>query len=171
MRGNSGGDIHTRAGIMASAIATPQYFRFCLKCLQEDSNKYGETYWHRLHQIPGVLFCPSHKIPLQDSKTPLQGFNKHEYYTANPETCYFDCDRPNYSSAIAEKLITLAQDVSILIEEIYPSKTLEWFTKRYQTLLIVKGYANTNGRVQQKKLIDDFVLFYGKDFLETLDSI
>ena len=171
MRGIYGGNIHTRAGIMASAINTPNYFRFCPDCLQETLDKYGETYWHRLHQVPGVLFCPIHKIPLQNSQIPIQGFSKHEYYAASLENCPVDSDRQNYGKAIAKRLITLSQDTFYLLENTFPSRTREWFTKRYQTLLIEKGYANSTGRVKQKRLIDDFVFFYGQDFLQAIDSM
>lgn len=58
MRGNFGGDIHTRTGIMASSIKSPTHFRFCSKCKEEDKLKYGEAYWHRLHQIPVYWFAP-----------------------------------------------------------------------------------------------------------------
>lgn len=78
MKALSGGDIHTRAGIMASSITMPRYFRFCPKCFEEDLQNYGEPYWHRLHQTPGVLACPMHGYLLQDSTVILQGLNKHE---------------------------------------------------------------------------------------------
>lgn len=171
MKGINGGDIHTRAGIMASAISTPQYFRFCSECLQEDLEKYGETYWHRLHQIPGVLFCPTHKIPLQNSLISIQGSNKHEYYAASEENCQTNLAKCNYSQDVPEKLILLGQNISNLLQNNYPCRTKEWFTKKYKTLLIEKRYANATGRVKQKKLIDDFIFFYGKDFLETANSI
>lgn len=171
MRGKAGGDIHTRGGIVASTINTPTYFRFCQSCCQENLKQYGETYWHRLYQIPGVLFCPIHKIPLQDSKSPQQSFNKHEYYFASPENCAISADPFTYSTVTTKKLLTLVQNISYLLEKDFPSRTLEWVTKRYRTLLIEKGYANVTGRVQQKRLIDDFVFFYGREFLEILDSM
>ena len=43
MKSTKGGNIHTTAGVMASAISIPRYFRFCPECLQEDLNQHGET--------------------------------------------------------------------------------------------------------------------------------
>ena len=31
-----------------------RYLRYCPLCAREDRERYGETYWHRLHQIQGV---------------------------------------------------------------------------------------------------------------------
>ena len=171
MKSAKGGNIHTTAGVMASSILTPQYFRFCPDCLKEDLEKHGETYWHRLHQIQGVVFCPVHKVALQNSQIPIQGFNKHQYEAATEFNCQVvdlkNCDR---NLTVKEQLINLAQDISLLIEGAYPSRTLEWFTKRYQTLLIERGYANVSGRVKHEKLIDNFLYFYDTEFLEILDS-
>ena len=37
-----------------------RYLRYCPECAAEDIRKYGETYWHRLPQLPGVKYCPDH---------------------------------------------------------------------------------------------------------------
>lgn len=41
--------------------------------------KYGETYWHRIHQVPGVNVCPKHKTLLEDSIVEINTYNKQEY--------------------------------------------------------------------------------------------
>ncbi len=170
MKSAKGGNIHTTAGVMASSIFTPQYFRFCPDCLKEDLEKHGETYWHRLHQIQGVVFCPVHKVALQNSQIPIQGFNKHQYEAATEFNCQTRDSKLEYSQTVNEQLINLAQDISLSIDGAYPNRTLEWFTKRYQTLLTERGYANVSGRVKHEKLIDDFLYFYDMEFLEILDS-
>ena len=170
MKSEKGGNIHTLAGVMASGISTPQYFRFCPECLKSDLNKHGEAYWYRLHQVPGVLFCPTHKMLLQNSQIPLQGMNKHQYYAANELNCQKTDTQAHYHPSTSQHLFVLAQNIAHLLDNVYPSRTLEWFTRRYRTLLIEQGYANTTGRVKQKKLLDDFVFFYGREFLNILDS-
>jgi len=37
-----------------------RYLRYCPLCASDDKNKYGETYWHRKHQIPAINICPIH---------------------------------------------------------------------------------------------------------------
>lgn len=170
MKSDRGGAIHTAAGIMASTIYTPRYFRFCPDCLQEDLSKYGETYWHRLNQIQGVLLCPVHKILLQNSQFPIQGFNKHQYEAASQINCPSNVEESTFNKTVTQQLIKLAQNIAQLLENNYPSTTLDLLGKRYQTLLIKRGYANITGRIKQKKLIDDFLGFYDTEFLEVLNS-
>lgn len=41
--------------------------RYCPACAREDRKKYGETYWHRSHQMEGVRACPIHGCCLEES--------------------------------------------------------------------------------------------------------
>lgn len=34
--------------------------KYCPLCVKEDKNKYGVSYWHRIHQIPIIDVCPLH---------------------------------------------------------------------------------------------------------------
>lgn len=170
MKADFGGDIHTRVGIMASSMKMFRYLRFCPKCLEEDLQNYGEAYWHRIHQTPGVLVCPVHGVTLQDSTISTEGFNRHEYYAINPENCPVAL-MPNYSQETLNKLLLLAQDIYYLMNSQLASRELEWFQKKYITLLIDKGFANANKRVNLKKLIDNFLFFYGNQMLEAVNSM
>lgn len=44
-----------------------KYLRWCPRCVEEDREKYGETYWHRAHQIAGVNICVKHRRRLCNS--------------------------------------------------------------------------------------------------------
>ena len=38
--------------------------KYCPTCYLLDTEKYGEPFWHRVHQIPLLGYCPMHNIPL-----------------------------------------------------------------------------------------------------------
>ncbi|MBD2048750.1 TniQ family protein [Coleofasciculus sp. FACHB-64] len=171
MKGDSGGDIHTRAGIMASSITMPKYFRFCPSCRDEDLKNYGELYWHRIHQIPGVLVCPFHSEVLQDSLFSLQGFNKHEYYAASTDNCSLTKEQSIFSPETLKKLLVLAKDSWWLLNSEVASQEPQWFRKQYTNLMIEQRLATATGRIQQKKLIDSFLFFYGHEMLSTVYSL
>lgn len=44
-----------------------RFMRYCPLCAKEDREEHGETYWHRIHQMPGVDICPVHFCKLLDS--------------------------------------------------------------------------------------------------------
>lgn len=37
-----------------------RYMRYCPLCVRNDRKQYGETYWHRLHQMRNVNLCAVH---------------------------------------------------------------------------------------------------------------
>lgn len=41
--------------------------RYCPLCAEEEREQYGETFWHRLPQIPLLTICPKHKCRLVNS--------------------------------------------------------------------------------------------------------
>lgn len=37
---------------------------YCELCAQEDKVRWGYTYWHRRHNLPGLDWCMKHRVPL-----------------------------------------------------------------------------------------------------------
>ncbi|MFG6487967.1 TniQ family protein [Roseateles sp. BYS78W] len=37
----------------------------CADCVRADVDRFGISYWHREHQLPGVLWCARHRTPLR----------------------------------------------------------------------------------------------------------
>ncbi len=70
-----------------------RYLRFCPLCVKEDREIYGETYWHRKHQIRNMRICPKHKCILMESSVPAKSeqsftFCPAENYTYNSDVVF-----------------------------------------------------------------------------------
>ncbi len=52
---------------------TDRFLRYCPLCAREDREQYGETYWHRGHQMVGVNVCPMHECYLVNSSILISG--------------------------------------------------------------------------------------------------
>ncbi len=63
-----------------------RYLRYCPVCVKVDREKYGETYWHRIHQIYGLSICPRHLCRLYDSDIPIKRKQSPDLITAE-EAC------------------------------------------------------------------------------------
>ena len=46
--------------------------RYCPLCLIRDALTVREPFWHQVHQLYGVKYCPVHCIPLQDSDISIE---------------------------------------------------------------------------------------------------
>lgn len=50
-----------------------RYLRYCPVCAKEDRERYGETYWHRSHQLYGNDICYRHECYLINSSVMIGG--------------------------------------------------------------------------------------------------
>lgn len=65
--------IYKAVGMIQYRKRCVELLRFCLKCALEDEVLYGEPYWHRNHQLPGVLVCTKHGEFLRPTKVTMHG--------------------------------------------------------------------------------------------------
>lgn len=82
MRSNTGDSIHTRAGIAASGVKTQVCFRYCPECIRLQLAKFGEYYWRRIHQLPGLSVCKEHSCKLESSPAFFHPKEKHLFAAA-----------------------------------------------------------------------------------------
>lgn len=64
--GNYGNNINRLIGCHSTRFSTERSLRFCPLCSQEDRERHGVLYWHRLHQFVEVLVCPVHRVMLEN---------------------------------------------------------------------------------------------------------
>lgn len=67
------GNYHNLMAIPKSKDGTQRYLRYCPICADADRSQYGETYWHRIHQMIGVNICPLHFCRLINSNVIISG--------------------------------------------------------------------------------------------------
>lgn len=46
----------------------------CPRCAEEDFQYHGFSYFRRIHQLPGITFCPRHKVALVSGSSGLYGY-------------------------------------------------------------------------------------------------
>jgi hypothetical protein len=57
--------------VLQNATAGGGYRRFCSRCTDVELRVHGESYWHRQHNLPGVLACAQHGEYLKESEMPI----------------------------------------------------------------------------------------------------
>lgn len=61
-----------------------KFLKYCPICAKEDRDKYGETYWHRIHQVRNIMICPKHYCKLINSTVSI--YNKSDRLLIAAET-------------------------------------------------------------------------------------
>nr|WP_283205671.1 TnsD family Tn7-like transposition protein [Garciella nitratireducens] len=64
----------------------------------------------------------------------------------------------------------MAEDAEILLNNHFGFKEPDWFKNQFRAKLIEKGYARMNNYIHQKKLKEDFIEFYGYEYLKLVQS-
>jgi len=67
------GNYHNLLPIPNRKNNSDRYLRYCPICVKQDREKYGETYWHRTHQMIGLGVCPIHGCCLMNSNVVISG--------------------------------------------------------------------------------------------------
>ena len=169
MSNGQGAVSYIRIGLISNTINLNKYFRFCPECFTEDIERFGEPYWHRSHQVTGVFICSKHKIPLYNSKELIRAGNRQRFISASHENCIVE-NEINYSNDLMEKMLWMTEDVEVLLNNKFQFRESEWFRSQFRVKLIEKGYARMNNYIHQKKLKQDFIGFYGHEYLNLVQS-
>lgn len=147
--------------------------RYCPLCAKDDKDKYGESYWHRCHQVEGNRVCHKHGCCLEDSG--IIGSGQKEFIALEDIS---SLSKPNYLSEYQESYMRLDKDIEwvmIHYREImlkYKEDTF-FFEKRNTGFLYKKGLTTIKGRIRQDDLKEQFRNFilnqYGQDFYDNDD--
>lgn len=170
MQGYDGSSVHMRSGVMASRIPAPERLRFCPICKQVDEDCFGMAYWHRLHQVPGVLVCPSHNTFLENSSARRSSDRKHfQFITADAATEIVPPRSLDSSNREHQILLKVAHDAAWLLER--PSLGINpgVLYNRYLRLLIDRSLATYTGSIHVEKLLNEFRGFYPNTLLTSFN--
>lgn len=168
MQEGHGWGVHTIAGLVASTVKSPRFFRICPDCQRQDLRTLGETYWRRSHQLPGALVCAAHLCFLEDSTAQMSHrWSKHSFEPARPiRTVATYLDSKNSTHRF---LLDIARAANQLLKMQCLSRTsLVQLQQSYLALLERRGLATQSGRVYIAELETQFVAFYGLDLLHQL---
>ncbi len=130
----------------------PDYARFCPQCTQEDIQNFGETYWHRIHQIPGIHICQTHKCWLENSNFMIK--KQHLNLVSAQETIPKTCKTKPISSGVYETLqLRFAENAAWLLKNPEHNVFFENIQNKYLNILCKQDLASKTGqRFFQKKI-------------------
>ncbi len=167
-RDTGGPGMHFRAGLTSNHIALPRWLRFCPQCAEEDRAYYGECYWHRVHQVPGVEICPRHGVYLQNSTVSLRDNKRWEFTSAEHA---IPCVTPSISASAdpsREVLLQIALDATWLLNQHSPESRLDFIHTQYEVLLSDLHLATYQGKTHIGKLTAAFETSYAPALLRRL---
>ena len=159
------GQVRKPAHIYAAVPRKGYSLRYCPLCIQEDSQNYGEPYYHVEHQIPLSSVCVRHRCYLiqLDIHNPELALNGRFWPLSQEETCAEAVECKQESELRVNRLIYEYWKMPI------SAGPTEGHNNLIQTLLN-GGYLNIQPKVgpvvNKTKLYEDLYSFHGKESVE-----
>lgn len=170
MVNESGGKANIKCGIIVKSTDKNKYLRFCPKCMEEDIKKYGETYWHRTHQIPEYMVCSKHKTLIQNSSVEINRHNRYKIIAADIDNCVPKVDNNMIlSQKTYERLIILSQNIEFLLKENTIRRENNWFKENYKNYLKSLNFCSVKGVVKLETISKELEKYFGEEFLSLLN--
>lgn len=169
MKHNNAQGIYAKIGIVAGGVCNKKNLHYCPECVKDDIDRTGEGYFHRIHQVPGVLVCPIHLCKLY--KYEVNDNEVGRISLINMNLKYIDFT-PRYidDNKINEVLIKIAKSSRYILNNHLININQNILVKRYKNMLQKSGLITPKNRVRQKKLNSLFKKRYSDTLLEILDS-
>ncbi|MBO9497515.1 TniQ family protein, partial [Thalassotalea sp. G20_0] len=148
-------------GTLASTVKNFRFLRFCPQCVEDDRQYMGAAYWHRVHQLPGVLVCPFHECPTFNSQVDKQHTAYQLYASAEK---YAKENARQSKLVVDDKLLSIAQASAELLRSYQPHAKLE----TYRNQLLSLGFNHGGNAINQKMLAEGFIRYWEVERLEKL---
>ena len=140
--------------------------RFCIKCLEEQK-EHGFTYFIREHQLPGVLVCYRHHVPLSIGCRTCgpYPFRKAAIFLPGECNCKLEIDPLNLEinpNLKYDHLIWIAEQSSYLVN------SKEGFQGELYSaikMMLTDNGVMRGGLVNRRKLAKDITVRFGENFL------
>lgn len=173
MSEDGGSAAHLTSGIMASVVRNSDSLRLCPACLAEDIQKNGEPYWHREHQLPGMIICSIHEIELISRCNECEDPFSHSSISKGFNVCPLFCGNGHdlskrYVRKVDDRIIQISKGIADLFKfcrlGLIPSNLREIYLSRLSQM----DLRTVNNRIRQEELRSKFLTMFTVDFLKGL---
>ncbi len=162
--------VHKILGLSGSSIKYPVWLRYCPSCVLSDRRQFGETYWHRQHQLQGVRACTIHQVFLENSSVATRNregklFCAERFALANQARCLKSEDPSDRAYSY------LARDAAWLLSQTSPSRLgVEALRDGFAAVLRDTGFVMRDGRRRLTEVARAVKNAYPQELLRSLQN-
>ena len=165
MCGDNGKIVYRCTNLENSNIPRKGWFRYCSQCVMDDRIKYGECYWHRLHQIHGVLVCPKHHLLLVSCTAEEQDLASRGTIPAEQILSQVSTTLRIFTDIEMKVAERIATSIAFLLE--HPQPTIDLHLQ-YRLLLERHHLLQSNGTLRITEIVETFKAMFSHPLLKAL---
>lgn len=132
--------------------------RFCASCVQDDLKMFGESYWHRKHNLPFVDECHLHRLPLLQLQKSIDSFAAG----CSPAECKSAPVGRILQGEVAE---WLANQCHFKLDTTFRQRVEDWSTA-YREIAVRRNFPSSSTGLCGKSFCAGLNAFYGAAFFE-----
>ncbi len=160
--------IYNKIGITAGSVCKKNGIYYCPICVQNDIDTSGEAYIHREHQLQGIFICPHHGELLKKYKVIKNDVSRLEFIRFEKQLLDIKSEPEivkNY-----DMMLKLSKNAYHLLQNDFIRTDKKAILEKYKNLLNEKGLTTSGNRIKQRELYEEFINFYGEEFLKVMES-
>lgn len=162
--------VMARLGVNASSHGRVRALRLCAICCQEDQRNGRRPYWRRVHQLSGVVVCPTHYCRLTETEVP-KGFGvRTEVQSAASALEELECKglpEPEFLNSTSVE-VRIATRMSALLMPHVGRRSRGDLISGYEKQAISVGYHTSALRFDRPRFERDVVEYIGPSLLADL---
>lgn len=144
-----------------SMVDTTHPLKACRECILNDIASTGFSYWHRTHQLPGVVICPDHRCLLLVLQLKTNRLAKRQYLLP----VHIDQTKPLPETRVASiknenLLVKLAVEAQCLLQAELPPLDPMALRETYRCGLKQQEWLSKGGNVRQQAFQKAFMSYY-----------
>jgi len=152
----------------SSGLNRPKFLRFCPQCLASDMETYGESYWRRAHQIPGILLCSRHSSPLIESEALYRPHQRSKFVDASENLKLQQHESTINTTKWSDTLVDIAKYCFDLLQNEPNVLKFDISGDAYRQGGFNLGFYKDKNKLNINELEDAFVNFYGEATLAAM---
>ena len=153
MSGESASGLKMRLGLVASRLGAKNNLRFCRSCAVVDEAMYGQSYWHRVHQLPGVWTCPIHGEPLSIVDNDTVHLKRHKLLLPDDAHVLSHIWQPQLAESQLEAVLRIARLSERALLDGFPGLVMLDWRRIHMENAAHCMFAMSNGRIKEKDLL------------------
>lgn len=136
--------------------------RICKECRKHEEARFGEAYWHRSHQLAGIVVCHIHGIFLTETEVPMGGAP----FVAAHDAKFLKPSAPNLTARSKRLLLELSKRAHSVLagEPRFVCTTGSCWRSRMRFFYL--GYGESPKHLDIRSAWQTFRSFFGDEFLQ-----
>lgn len=168
--GHGGSEVRKFIGSRMYGRLLPSMLRYCPTCRDAEINRHGEPFWHRLHQAPGVVVCPVHRVFLRDSTVLWRRRSGPQRFITAAKGMPTVLAAPLEDRQSHTVLLDLAVDVAWLLEQRRLVMPIWALRQTYRNAAEAQGFEISGSKQARKAFLIALMEHYSSEGLRLLNA-